>query len=83
MSTRWLLRSVSAFGKPVVIEASILAADRTGYPASFQVSGVTDLSGDGVMEVVLDGRAWEGEWVTVYEMTDTGSEPRISAGCGV
>ena len=66
-----------------VVEASVIPADEVGFPATFRISAVADLSGDGVMEVVLDGGAWENFWVSVYELTDEGFVNRIEAGCGV
>lgn len=70
-------------GAPAIVEESVIPPGETGFPASFRVGAVADLNGDRVMEVVLDGVAWENSWVTVYEMTDEGFVDRISAGCGV
>jgi hypothetical protein len=78
-----LMFVMTATGDPVVIEESVIPADQTGFPASFRVGAVADLNGDGVMEVVLDGLAWENSWVTVYELVDDGFVERIGAGCGV
>lgn len=69
--------------RPAVVEESVIPSDETGFPASFRVGAVADLNGDGVMEIVLDGLAWENDWVTVYEMTEDGFVARIGAGCGV
>lgn len=66
-----------------VITESVIPVDDSGYPASFRISAVADLSGDGMLEVVLDGLAWETGWVSVHELTDSGFEERIGAGCGV
>lgn len=66
-----------------VVEASVIPPDEVGFPATFRISAVSDLSGDGVMEVVLDGEAWENFWVSVYDMTDEGFVNRVEAGCGV
>lgn len=66
-----------------VVAESVIPPNEEGYPASFRVSAVADLSGDGVMEVVVDGVAWEASRVTVYELTDSGFVERIGAGCGV
>jgi hypothetical protein len=76
--------AVSPFwDEPAVVEESVIPEDDSGYPASFRVSAVADLSGDGQMEVVVDGQAWEGSWVSVYELTESGFQDRIGAGCGV
>lgn len=68
---------------PAVIESSVIPPTDTGFPASFRISAVADLNGDGTMEVVLDGEAWENSWVGIYELTPAGFVPRIGAGCGV
>jgi hypothetical protein len=72
-----------SWDEPAVVDESVIPSDDTGYPASFRVSAVADLSGDGQMEVVASGLAWEGSWVSVYELTESGFEYRIGAGCGV
>lgn len=72
-----------AWDEPAVVEESVIPEDESGYPASFRVSAVADLSGDGQMEVVLSGLAWEGSWVTIYEFASSGFETTINAGCGV
>lgn len=79
-----ILFAVSPFwDEPVVIAGSVIPEDETGFPASFRVSAIADLSGDGLMEVVVDGLAWENSWVTVHELTESGFVERIGAGCGV
>jgi hypothetical protein len=35
------------------------------------------------MEIVLDGLAWETQWVSVHELTDNGFVEQLGAGCGV
>ncbi|HEU4895097.1 MAG TPA: hypothetical protein VFT85_04600 [Acidimicrobiia bacterium] len=72
-----------SWDSPAVVAESVIPADDSGFPASFRVSAVADLSGDGVMEIVLDGVAWESGWVSVHELTDSGFSERIGAGCGV
>lgn len=72
-----------SWDSPVVVAESVIPADDAGFPASFRVSAVADLSGDGVMEIVVDGIAWENGWVSVHELTESGFVERIGAGCGV
>jgi hypothetical protein len=72
-----------AWNGPLVVAESVIPAGQSGYPASYRVSAVADLSGDGVMEVVLDVLAWEFSGVSVFELIDSGFEMRIDAGCGV
>jgi len=79
-----ILFAVSPFwDEPVIIAESVIPEDETGFPASLRVSAIADLSGDGKMEIVVDGLAWESSWVTVYEWSGTSFEDRIGAGCGV
>jgi hypothetical protein len=72
-----------AWDGALVISESVIIAGQSGYPASFRVSAVADLSGDGLMEVVIHDSSWEASGVTAYELTDFVFEPRLSAGCGV
>jgi hypothetical protein len=74
---------VGSDSEPMVIEASVIPPGETGFPASLRVGAVADLNGDGLMEVVLDGVAWENWWVAVHEKTDDGFVERIGAGCGI
>lgn len=71
-----------AWDAPAVVAESVIPSDDAGFPASFRVSAVADLSGDGVMELVVDGIAWENSWVSVHELTESGFAERIGAGCG-
>lgn len=72
-----------SWDEPAVIADSVIPADDSGFPATYRVSAVADFSGDGKMELVVDGQAWENGSVTVYELTESGFEDRIGAGCGV
>ena len=72
-----------AWTAPIILDESVIPATEVGYPASFRVSAVADLSGDGTMEVVLDGLAWESSWVAVYVFSGTAFDNPIGAGCGV
>ena len=51
-------------------------------PYKWSISGVLDLSGDGVMEVVLHGRYYEGDWTSILQVKSTQFEEVLSAGCG-
>lgn len=66
-----------------VLEASVIPPDEIGFPGTFRMSAVADLTGEGVMEVVFDGGAWENSWVSVYELTEEEFVHRIEASCGV
>jgi hypothetical protein len=52
-------------------------------PAEHRIIGVLDLNGDGVMEVVLSGRYYEGDWVDAYRVDGTTITKVLSMGCGV
>jgi hypothetical protein len=54
-----------------------------GAPGEHRVGAVLDLNGDGVMEIVLFGRYYEGDWVTAYRLEGDKIIKIFSAGCGV
>lgn len=68
---------------PVVVAESAFPRGEEGFPASFRVSSLADINGDGTLEVVMSGEAWENGWVSVYERSGDRYEHRITAGCGV
>jgi hypothetical protein len=51
-------------------------------PNVFSFAGVYDLNGDGKMEIVLRGRYYEGDWMSVYEVRGAGAREVLSSGCG-
>jgi hypothetical protein len=53
-----------------------------GAPGEHRVGAVLDLNGDGVMEIVLFGRYYEGDWVTVYRIEGSTVVKLFSVGCG-
>lgn len=69
--------------QPALIAGSVIPADETGYPESYRISAVSDLSGDGRMEVIVDAQGWETGGVTAHELVASGFEERLGAGCGV
>ena len=52
-------------------------------PAEHRVIGVLDLNGDGILEIVLSGRYYEGEWVDAYRAEGAKIIKLFSMGCGV
>ena len=68
--------------EPLVVAESVIPTIEEGFPASFRVSDAADLTGDGVMEIVISGLAWENSWVGVYHLTPDGFVATIGAGCG-
>jgi hypothetical protein len=53
-----------------------------GAPGEHRVGAVLDLNGDGVMEIVLFGKYYEGDWVSVYRLAGGKLVKIFSAGCG-
>ncbi len=51
-------------------------------PAEHRVIGVLDLNGDGVMEIVLSGQYYEGDWVDAYRIDGTKVIKLFTMGCG-
>ena len=70
------------------VETVVLAEDIQtkkvdfGAPFKFDIAGVLDLNGDGVMEVVLHDRYYEGIGSSVLEIKGTKYEVVLDAGCG-
>jgi hypothetical protein len=71
-----------------VLEESIASVSEeipTPFITALSVAAVADLSGDGKMEVVINGVYYEGEGWAVFEYVndDLGPVMQIGAGCGV
>ena len=58
-------------------------AKKFNAPAEHRIIGILDLNGDGILEIVLSGRYYEGEWVTAYRLEGDRIIKIFSAGCGV
>jgi hypothetical protein len=52
-------------------------------PDAYVFAAVTDLNGDGVMEVVVRGRYYEGEWSDVFQVKEGRLETVLTCGCGL
>jgi hypothetical protein len=52
-------------------------------PSEHRVIGVLDLNGDGIMEVVLSGRYYEGDWVDAYQVEGVKTTKLFNMGCGL
>jgi hypothetical protein len=52
--------------------------------AVFEIAAVSDLNGDGQMEIVVNGRVWEGAFLQAWEYIndDLGPVEVLSCGCG-
>lgn len=53
-----------------------------GAPGEHRVGAVLDLNGDGIMEIILFGRYYEGDWVTAYRVEGIRIDKIFAAGCG-
>lgn len=54
-----------------------------GAAGEHRVAAVLDLNGDGVMEIVLIGRYYEGDWVAAYRLEGDKVVKIFTTGCGV
>jgi hypothetical protein len=57
-------------------------AKKFSGPSEHRIIGVLDLNGDGIMEIVLSGRYYEGEWVEAYRVQGAKIIKLFSMGCG-
>jgi hypothetical protein len=66
-----------------LIEAqSYPRAEQFVGPDTFRIAGILDLNGDGVLEVVIESRYYEGGGVVVYQLENGQLRPTLSCGCG-
>jgi hypothetical protein len=54
-----------------------------GAPGVHKVGAILDLNGDGVMEIILCGRYYEGDWATAYQLKKGKVSEILTSGCGV
>jgi hypothetical protein len=57
-------------------------AKKFNAPNEHRVIGVLDLNGDGILEIVLSGRYYEGDWVDAYRVDGTKIIKLFTMGCG-
>ena len=57
-------------------------AKKFNGPAEHRVIGVLDLNGDGILEIVLSGRYYEGNWVDAYRVEGAQIIKLFGMGCG-
>jgi hypothetical protein len=53
-----------------------------GAPGEHRVGALLDLNGDGVMEIILFGRYYEGDWASVFRLEGGKVRKLFTAGCG-
>ena len=51
-------------------------------PSVHRIAGVYDLNGDGKMEILLNSRYYEGDWMSVLEVKGAQVKEVLAAGCG-
>jgi len=51
-------------------------------PSGYMVTHIVDIDGDGKMEVLLNGRYYEGIWYEIYKLETDGLKKVLSAGIG-
>jgi len=51
------------------------------YPDKYFIREIVDLNGDGILEVVVEGRHWEGSQTQVYLVGDDGGRLVLGVGC--
>lgn len=51
-------------------------------PNEYNLSAILDLNGDGVMEIVVAGNYYEGDWKIVYSIQGNKAVDVLSCGCG-
>jgi hypothetical protein len=59
------------------------AEENFDAPASYKVSAVLDVDGDGKMEVIVEGAYYEGGWTTVYRASAKKVEALLRVECGL
>ena len=57
-------------------------AKKFNAPAEHRIIGVLDLNGDGIMEIVLSGRYYEGDWIEAYRVEGAKITKLFNMGCG-
>ena len=57
-------------------------AKKFSGPSEHRIIGVLDLNGDGILEIVLSGRYYEGDWVEAYRVHGVKIIQLFSMGCG-
>lgn len=58
-------------------------AEEFSAPDAYVFAAIADLNGNGVMEVVVRGRYYEGEWTDVFRLEEGRLETVLTCGCGL
>lgn len=54
-----------------------------GAPGEHKIGAILDLNGDGVLEIILFGRYYEGDWAAAYRLQEDKVVRIFTAGCGL
>ncbi|MDH3493641.1 MAG: hypothetical protein OEM82_08840 [Acidobacteriota bacterium] len=54
-----------------------------GAPNRLEISGILDLDGDGILEIVVYGQYYEGVWAEAYRLEAAKPKVVLQTGCGV
>lgn len=66
---------------PLVMDIYLESED-LAYPTVYIIGGVYDLNGDGRLEVVLEGKRWEGQSVSVFDIEGAHASLVLGVSCG-
>lgn len=78
-----LRKVVNGKVRTIMLEYNFYPQAKTfNAPNFFTLAGVYDLNGDGKMEVVMRGRYYEGDWMSVYEVQGASAKEVLASGCG-
>jgi hypothetical protein len=80
----FMRKSIEGTVETALLESAIVFDPDVDFSAAFTVGAVSDLSGDGKMEVVVSAAYFEGLGVKVFEYVndDLGPVSQLSTGCG-
>lgn len=65
---------------PLVLDVYPKAND-LAYPFHYRILGLLDLNGNGRLEIMVEADRYEGSLVMVYELTASGADAVLQAGC--
>ena len=72
--------------EPQVVEKDVYPEEQEEgslYRLLYRVDTIADLDGDGIMEIVMNGWYYEGDWCTIYKLVDGRLQAVAQNGRGV
>lgn len=84
-SIAFMRKVVQGDVQTAILGESVITDPEGAFPLGFSVGVVADLSGDGKMEIILNGSYYEGAWFELWEYIDDDLGPlmMLTLGCGV